>query len=88
MKKNKLLLFLFIFRISSTFAESASSITKEADLLKEQQPSSNKQLLLDSMQKFSSNIDDNRCSCGNLPHELCARPDCIKKIGINNNNLL
>ena len=37
MKKNKLLLFLFIFRISSTFAESASSITKEADLLKEQQ---------------------------------------------------
>ena len=70
------------------FAVIKTLLTEIRDLLKEQQPSSNKQLLLDSVQKFSSNIDDNRCSCGNLPHELCARPDCIKKIGINNNNLL
>ena len=71
------------------FAILKTLLTEIRDLLKEQQqPSSNKQLLLDSVQKFSSNIDDNRCSCGNLPHELCARPDCIRRIGINNNNLL
>jgi hypothetical protein len=63
-------------------------LTEIRDLLKEQQPTSNKQLLLDSVQKFSSNIDENRCSCGNLPHELCTRPECIRRIGINNNNLL
>ena len=70
------------------FAILKTLLTEIRDLLKEQQPSSNKQLLLDSVQKFSSNIDDNRCSCGNLPNELCARPDCIRRIGINNNNLL
>jgi hypothetical protein len=70
------------------FAIIKTLLTEIRDLLKEQQPSSNKQLLLDSVQKFSSNIDDNRCSCGNLPNELCARPECIRRIGINNNNLL
>jgi hypothetical protein len=70
------------------FAVIKTLLTEIRDLLKEQQPSSNKQLLLDSVQKFSSNIDDNRCSCGNLPHELCARPDCIRQIGINKNTLL
>jgi hypothetical protein len=70
------------------FAVIKNLLTEIRDLLKEQQPSSNKQLLLDSVQKFSSNIDENRCSCGNLPNELCARPDCIRRIGINNNNLL
>ena len=70
------------------FAIIKSLLTEIRDLLKEQQPSSNKQLLLDSVQRFSSDIDENRCSCGNLPNELCARPDCIRRIGINNNNLL
>ena len=70
------------------FAILKTLLTEIRDLLKEQQPSSNKQLLLDSVQKFSSNIDENSCSCGNLPNELCARPDCIRRIGINNNNLL
>jgi len=70
------------------FAIIKTLLTEIRDLLKEQQqPSSNKQLLLDSVQKFSSNIDDNRCSCGNLPHELCARPECIRQIGIKNNLL-
>ena len=46
-----------------------------------------KGLLLDSVQKFSSHIDENRCSCGNLPNELCAKPDCIRQIGIKNNLL-
>jgi hypothetical protein len=70
------------------FAILKNLLTEIRDLLKEQQPTSNKQLLLDSVQKFSSNIDENRCSCGNLPHELCTRPECIRRIGINNNNLL
>jgi hypothetical protein len=70
------------------FAVIKNLLTEIRDLLKEQQPSSNKQLLLDSVQRFSSDIDENRCSCGNLPNELCARPDCIRRIGINNNNLL
>ena len=70
------------------FAIIKTLLTEIRDLLKEQQTAQTKGLLLDSVQKFSSNIDDNRCSCGNLPHELCTRPDCIKKIGINNNNLL
>ena len=70
------------------FAIIKSLLTEIRDLLKEQQTAQTKGLLLDSVQKFSSDIDENRCSCGNLPHELCARPDCIKKIGINNNNLL
>jgi hypothetical protein len=70
------------------FAILKTLLTEIRDLLKEQQPSSNKQLLLDSVQRFSSDIDENRCSCGNLPNELCARPDCIRRIGINNNNLL
>ena len=70
------------------FAVIKNLLTEIRDLLKEQQPSSNKQLLLDSVQRFSSNIDENRCSCGNLPHELCTRPECIRRIGINNNNLL
>ena len=69
------------------FAIIKSLLTEIRDLLKEQQTGSNKQLLLDSVQKFSSDIDENRCSCGNLPHEICARPDCIKKIGIKNNLL-
>jgi hypothetical protein len=69
------------------FAILKNLLTEIRDLLKEQQPSSNKELLLDSVQKFSSDIDDNRCSCGNLPHELCARPDCIRRIGIKNNLL-
>jgi hypothetical protein len=69
------------------FAIIKSLLTEIRDLLKEQQPAQTKGLLLDSVQKFSSDIDENRCSCGNLPHELCARPDCIKKIGIKNNLL-
>jgi hypothetical protein len=69
------------------FAIIKSLLTEIRDLLKEQQTGSNKQLLLDGVQKFSSDIDENRCSCGNLPHEICARPDCIKKIGIKNNLL-
>jgi hypothetical protein len=70
------------------FAIIKSLLTEIRDLLKEQQTAQTKGLLLDSVQKFSSDIDENRCSCGNLPHELCARPECIRKIGINNNNLL
>lgn len=69
------------------FAIIKTLLTEIRDLLKEQQPAQTKELLLDSVQKFSSNIDDNRCSCGNLPHELCARPDCIRQIGIKNNLL-
>jgi hypothetical protein len=69
------------------FAILKNLLTEIRDLLKEQQPTSNKQLLLDSVQKFSSNIDENRCSCGNLPHELCTRPECIRQIGIKNNLL-
>ena len=69
------------------FAIIKSLLTEIRDLLKEQQPAQTKGLLLDSVQKFSSNIDDNRCSCGNLPHELCARPECIRQIGIKNNLL-
>jgi hypothetical protein len=70
------------------FAIIKSLLTEIRDLLKEQQPAQIKGLLLDSVQKFSSNIDENRCSCGNLPNELCARPDCIRQIGINKNTLL
>jgi hypothetical protein len=69
------------------FAIIKNLLTEVRDLLKEQQTSSNKQLLLDSVQKFSSHIDENRCSCGNLPNELCSKPDCIRQIGIKNNLL-
>jgi hypothetical protein len=69
------------------FAVIKNLLTEIRDLLKEQQTSSNKQLLLDSVQKFSSHIDENRCSCGNLSNELCAKPDCIRQIGIKNNLL-
>lgn len=69
------------------FAIIKTLLTEIRDLLKEQQPAQTKRLLLDSVQKFSSNIDDDRCSCGNLPNELCARPDCIRQIGIKNNLL-
>jgi hypothetical protein len=69
------------------FAIIKSLLTEIRDLLKEQQPAQTKGLLLDSVQKFSSDIDENRCSCGNLPHELCTRPDCIRQIGIKNNLL-
>lgn len=62
-------------------------LTEIRDLLKEQQTTQTKGLLLDSVQKFSSNIDENRCSCGNLANELCTRPDCIRQIGIKNNLL-
>lgn len=62
-------------------------LTEIKDLLKEQQTTQTKGLLLDSVQKFSSNIDENRCSCGNLPNELCTRPECIRQIGIKNNLL-
>jgi hypothetical protein len=69
------------------FAIIKSLLTEIRDLLKEQQPAQTKGLLLDSVQKFSSHIDENKCSCGNLPHELCTRPDCIRQIGIKNNLL-
>lgn len=69
------------------FAILKNLLTEIRDLLKEQQTAQTKGLLLDSVQKFSSDIDDNRCSCGNLPHELCARPECIRQIGIKNNLL-
>lgn len=62
-------------------------LTEIRDLLKEQQSTQTKGLLLDSVQKFSSNIDEDRCSCGNLPNELCSRPDCVRQIGIKNNLL-
>lgn len=67
------------------FAAIKNLLTEIRDLLKENQTTQTKGLLLDSVQKFSSNIDDDRCSCGNLPNELCTRPDCIKQIGIKNN---
>lgn len=69
------------------FAIIKTLLTEIRDLLKEQQTAQNKGLLLDSVQKFSSHIDENRCSCGNLPNELCAKPDCIRQIGIKNNLL-
>jgi hypothetical protein len=69
------------------FAVIKNLLTEIRDLLKEQQTTQTKGLLLDSVQRFSSNIDENRCSCGNLPNELCAKPDCIRKIGIKNNLL-
>ena len=67
------------------FAVIKNLLTEIRDLLKEQQTAQTKGLLLDSVQKFSSHIDENRCSCGNLPNELCSRPDCIRQIGIKNN---
>lgn len=69
------------------FAVIKTLLTEIRDLLKEQQTGSNKQLLLDSVQKFASHIDADRCSCGNLPNELCSRPDCIRHIGTKNNLL-
>ena len=69
------------------FAVIKTLLTEIRDLLKEQQTAQTKGLLLDSVQKFSSHIDENRCSCGNLPNELCAKPDCIRQIGIKNNLL-
>lgn len=69
------------------FAAIKNLLTEIRDLLKEQQSAQTKGLLLDSVQRFSSNIDENRCSCGNLTNELCTRPDCIKQIGIKNNLL-
>lgn len=69
------------------FAVIKNLLTEIRDLLKEQQSAQTKGLLLDSVQRFSSNIDENRCSCGNLTNELCTRPDCIKQIGIKNNLL-
>jgi hypothetical protein len=69
------------------FAIIKTLLTEIRDLLKEQQPAQTKGLLLDSVQKFSSHIDENKCSCGNLPHELCTRPECIRQIGIKNNLL-
>ena len=69
------------------FAVIKNLLTEIRDLLKEQQTTQTKGLLLDSVQRFSSNIDENRCSCGNLPNEICAKPDCIRKIGIKNNLL-